>query len=264
VIVSHKHRYVFVEVPRTGSSAINLELRTHYDGEAILRKHATYRDFLRQATDDERTYFAFSGIRNPLDVAVTRFAHLKEDARGHFSDPHHVRIRNTLAARIERRIHAWVQRTDANFESFLRRWYVLPYDTWTSLDHKRMDMVIRFESLAEDFATALRRIGIEPVRPLPVFNATPGRDRDYLDYYTPRAIRRAIWVFGPYMEEWGYEFPESWGNVRIPLWSKLLQRTIRAGRRVYWNHFRFTDYVRKGQPLGPRAVIPSDGAGQHD
>ena len=30
----------------------------------------TYRDFLRQATEDEKTYFVFSGIRNPLDVAV--------------------------------------------------------------------------------------------------------------------------------------------------------------------------------------------------
>ena len=48
---------------------------------------------------------------------------------------------------------------DADFETFLRRWYVLPYDTWTSLDHRRLDMVMRTETLADDFATALQRIG---------------------------------------------------------------------------------------------------------
>ena len=72
MMISHQHRYVYIEVPRTGSSAVRRELREMYDAEPILRKHATYRDFLRQASADEKTYFAFSGIRNPLDVAVTR------------------------------------------------------------------------------------------------------------------------------------------------------------------------------------------------
>ncbi len=187
MVISHLHRYVFVEVPRTGSSAIATELRENYAGELILRKHATYRDFLRQATDDEKTYFVFSGIRNPLDVAVTRYVHLKSDARGHFSDPHHVGLRNSMASRIERRIFAWMQRTGASFEAFLRRWYLLPYDTWTSLDHRDMDFIIHFESLADDFAEVLRRIGVEPVRPLPAKNTTPGRERDFVSYYTPGA-----------------------------------------------------------------------------
>ena len=247
MVISHLHRYVYVEVPRTGSSAVSQELRKNYAGELILRKHATYRDFLRVATPDERTYFVFSGVRNPLDVAVTRYTHLKEDSRGHFSDPHHVGLRNSLASRLERRVFAWVQRTNADFATFLRRWYVLPYDTWTSLDHDRMDMVLRFESLADDFAEVLRRIGIQPVRALPVFNATPGRERDFISYYTPPAIRRAVWVFGPYMEHWGYSFPASWGVVSAPAWSRYLMRIVRWFRAVYWNHFRFADYVKRGR-----------------
>jgi hypothetical protein len=247
MVISHEHRYVFVEVPRTGSSAIATELRENYGGELILRKHATYRDFLRQATDAEKEYFVFSGIRNPLDVAVTRYVHLRSDARGHFSDPHHVGLRNSLASRIERRIFAWMQRTGASFEAFLRRWYVLPYDTWTSLDHRRMDFIIHFESLADDFAELLRRMGLEPVRPLPIKNATPGRERGFVSYYTPGAIRRATWVFGPYMAEWGYRFPPEWGSVRVPVWSTALMRTVRLFRSVYWKYFRFGDYVKRGR-----------------
>jgi len=256
MIISHRYRYVFVEVPRTGSTAISAELREKYDGHAILRKHASYRDFLRVATADERRYFAFAAVRNPLDVAVTRFTRLKNDVEQLYSDPVKVARRNSLASRIERRIHSWVKRTNADFEGFLRRWYLLPYDTWTTLDHQRMDAVIRFETITVDFDGTLRRIGVTPVRELPVRNATPGKDQDWENQYSPRAIRRAVWVFGPYMERWGYSFPASWGNVRVPAWSRLLYRVAHPLRAVYWTSFRFADYVQR-QP-GGAIPIPRD------
>jgi hypothetical protein len=244
MIISRKHRYVYLELPRTGSSAVSVELRENYDGHSFLFKHATYRDFLRNSTPDERKYFAFSGIRNPLDVAVTRYAHLSEDTRGHFSNPEQIAMRRSIAGRLERRIYRWVQETKPDFETFLARVYVLPYDTWSSLDHKRLDALIHFENLADDFGSVLRRLGIDPVRPLPVRNATPGRDRDYLSYYTPGAIRQAVRIFGPYMQEWGYGFPEAWGRVRVPLSSRILYRIARVPRSFYWRFFRYRDYVK--------------------
>lgn len=245
MIISHTHRYVFIEMPRTGSRAVATELQEFYDGQEILRTHATYRDFLRQATEDERTYFSFSSVRHPLDVAVTRYAHLRANKDNRFYDRRQVALRNSLSSRIERRIHRWVVKHDADFEAFLLRWYVLPYDTWTTLDHRRLDMVMRTETLADDFAVALRRMGIEPVRRLPVLNATPGREEDFVSQYTPRAIRRAGWVFGPYMEEWGYAFPEAWGEVHVPMWSRILLHIVRVPRMLYWKYIRFADYVKK-------------------
>ncbi len=255
MIISHKYRYIYVELPRTGSTAVSRELQEHYDGQPILRKHATYRDFLRIASKEERTYFAFSGIRNPLDVTVTRYVHLQEDKRGRFTDPQRIALRNSLAGRLERRIYRWVQDNDASFEDFLLRWYKLPYDTWAALDHKRMNAILRLESLVEDFDRTLRQIGIQPVRPLPVVNATPERDRqqDLSAYYTPRARRRARWVFGPYMEEWHYDFPPEWGAMTVPLWSKVFLKVARAVRGVYWRYFRFGDYVKRR----PGGVLPT-------
>lgn len=259
MIISHRYRYVFVEVPRTGSTAISAELREHYDGHAVLRKHATYRDFLRVASREERSYFTFSAVRNPLDVAVTRYIRLKDDVQELYRDPRKVAQRNSLASRLERRIHAWVQRTDADFTSFLKRWYLVPYDTWTTLDDAKMSAIIRFESLSSDFAATLRKLGIEPIRELPVRNATPGKDRAWEALYSPAATRRAVWVFGPYMERWGYRFPESWGAVRVPWWSRVLYRIAHMVRIFYWTRIRFADYVRR-RPGGILAV-PREGRG---
>jgi hypothetical protein len=244
MIISHKHRYVFIELPRTGSSTINQELRKNYDGEWLLGKHSTYNDFLRVATPDERTYFAFSGIRNPLDVTVSRYAQVLTDARERFSNEDKRRKRTSLPEKIENRVYDWVHRNNADFEAFLLHWYWLPYDTWSSMDHHKLDFVIRFESLDEDFAETLRRIGMEPVRPLPARNVTSGRSRNLDDYYTPAARRRAAWVFGPYMEEWGYAFPESWGDVSVPAWSEAALRMLRVYRGAYWRFLRRAPTVK--------------------
>lgn len=257
MILSHRYRYVFVEVPRTGSTAVSAELRENYDGHSVLRKHASYRDFLKVASGPERDYFTFAAVRNPLDIAVTRYVRLKDDVEGLYQDPRKVEVRNSMSARMERRIHAWVQRTNADFESFLRRWYLLPYDTWTTLDHQRMSAVLRFESLVSDFDATLRQLGITPVRELPVRNATPGKDRDWIGHYTPAAMRRAAWVFGPYMERWGYTFPDAWGTVRVPWWSRWLYRLAHIPRSIYWKYFRFADYVRR-RPGGAFPIPPRD------
>lgn len=239
MIISHTHRYLFVELPRTGSMALSAELREFYGGERILSKHSTYRDFLRIATADEKRYFVFSGIRHPLDSAVSRYFQLKTDVRGRFTDPdRRARRRSTIVERLEERAYRWVHEHDADFEAFLLKWYRLPYDTWASVDHARFDHVIRFESLQEDFATTLSKLGIEPVRPLPVVNRTEERGDDFTVHYTQRAIRRAVWVFGPFMEEWGYDFPASWGNVKVPAWSRVALKTLRVYRGLYWRYFR--------------------------
>lgn len=247
VIVSHTHRYVFVEVPHTGSTAISEELRENYGGEPVLRKHATYRDFLRTATPQQRTYFAFAAVRNPLDLAVSRYYKMKTKARPILGNADWVAKHGSVVQKMDFRVDRWIERTNADFERFLLRWYYLPFDSWSSLDQKRYNIVLRFESLGADFAAALQMLGIEPVRPLPVANVTPGRDRNYLAYYTPKAVRRAIWVFGPYMEQWSYRFPAEWGDVHPPLWSKLLMRTVRTLRSVYWNYLRFRNPRRPTQ-----------------
>ena len=77
MIISHQHRYLFVELPHTASTAIRRELLANYDGSSILHRHATYIDFERIASPDERSYFVFSCIRNPLDVAVTLYHRLR-------------------------------------------------------------------------------------------------------------------------------------------------------------------------------------------
>jgi len=50
MIISHEHRYVYIEVPHTGTSSIRRVLIEHYGGEPFLRRHANYTEFRQVAT----------------------------------------------------------------------------------------------------------------------------------------------------------------------------------------------------------------------
>ena len=239
MIISHQHRYLFVELPRTGSTAVRRELRELYDGEPILHKHATYEEFRAIATEDERSYFVFSAIRNPLDDAVSRYFKFSTDHKGRYTDaarrPRHKPILNRI---LDTSAFRFVRGGRTDFPSFLRRYYPLPFATWASLSHRDFDLVMRFERLAEDFAEALRRIGIEPVRSLPAANTTSSRGRDFTAYYDQRSRRHARRVFGPYMRRWGYRFPDEWDLEPPGRWHELQYRAVNAIGGVYWRHIR--------------------------
>ncbi len=239
MIISHNHKYLFIELPRTGSTAIARELRRNYDGVQILRKHSTFHDFMRIANDEEINYFKFSCIRNPLDDAVSRYFKLITNHRERFTDPIKRKKRRSIVERLETSLFNYVQKSGADFPTFFMKFYIFPYDNWASVCHTNLDFIIRFEKIQEDFDQALNLIGLEPVQPLPIHNKTSARNKNYNSYYTPRTIDRAKMVYGPFMEQWGYQFPPEWGETIVTSWSQFQFDILHFFRIFYWNHLRF-------------------------
>jgi hypothetical protein len=227
MIISHRYKYLFVELPHTGTTAISAELRELYDGTKILHKHARYAEFLRTASVAEREYFVFSALRNPLDVAVSVYFRYKTDHRGRYSTP-----RGTVS-RGDVELFRFIQRTGADFPAYFRHAYrrPLPYDNSSREAHAQFDFVMRFENLQDDFAKVLGLLGVEPQRPLPVVNSTSERRPDFVSYYSEEIIPRAKWVFGPFMERWGYELPPAWGSLPAPRTARVAFRVSGAFRR---------------------------------
>jgi hypothetical protein len=233
VIISDEHRYLFVEQPHTACTAIQAELQELYGGQRILEKHATYADFLRVATPDQKRYFVFSGIRDPLDEVVSLYFKYRTNHRKKYSSRY-----DRLT---ERQRQAWKFVTDeqADFGTYLRRFNRRPYDNDTIIHHRKMDQVIRFEHLQEDFSRALERIGLEQQRPLPQVNKT-GERGTYLDYYPPELRGHAAWVFGPFMEKWGYALPAEWEGITVPWSARLIFRLLSPLRYVHRRYLRGT------------------------
>ncbi len=241
MIISDEHKYIFVEFPQTGCSAVATELIANYSGERILFKHAQLRDFQSKATPEQLKYFSFSTIRHPMDIVVSKYFKYKTNHKNYVDKKvKYGKLRKIISPSIEKTRRDFVVENDADFETFFMHFFKLPYSSWSITNHPKLDYVMRFENLSNDFQTVLGLIGVESVRELPVFNKTGDKKKHFSEYYqSPEVRERAIKVFAPYMEAWGYSFPEEWSDqVKKVRPSKMSYDTINLFRKLYWSYLR--------------------------
>lgn len=240
MIISDKYKYVFIEFPQTGCSAVGRELMEQYDGRRILFKHAQLHEFMKNATEDEQKYFTFSTIRNPMDVVVSKyFKYLSDHENYAEKKVQHGRMRRLIMPKYEEARRDFIVNNDASFEDFFLKYYTLPYSAWSILSHHKLQYLMRFENLSEDFNEVLLRIGAEPKRPLPLFNKTGQKKKHFSEYYESKKAReRAIEIFGPYMREWGYEFPAHWEETSSVKPADGMYRLVNSFRKIYWRVLR--------------------------
>ena len=119
MVISHRHRYLFIELPRSGTTAIGKELLEHYDGFRLLSKHSTYYDFRKVASDEEKKHFVFSCLRNPMDDAVSRYFKIKSNHSYRHTNPKSLKRRWTAVERYEDRLFHFVQETETERLSLL-------------------------------------------------------------------------------------------------------------------------------------------------
>lgn len=238
MIISENYKYIFIECPLTASYAIRHELCEFYGGRSILHKHATYPELRKVDITDISDYFVFTTVRNPLDIIVSRYFKLKFDHKNAFSQ-----IESAKEQRIDYSDHEkflFVNRSDASFEAYFLKYYRRPYSDFIEISKNNLDFVMRYENLQDDFSVLLSKLGIEKVQDIPVSNVTKGKGKDWLGYYTPAIYDQAKRVCGPFMKEWGYDFPSSWGDYVPSLTARLNYQLNCHLRNLYLRHIRFS------------------------
>lgn len=232
MIISHKYRFLFIGLPFSASSAISKELYLQYEGLSRLKKHSLYYEFKKTATKDERTYFVFAVLRNPMEIAITVYEKMKANAKGNFTNPNLFVENGGHITKKQRRAFNFIQNKKATFQQYFNKFFNKPYDNLASLTLDNCDYVIRYENIREDYLTALQKAGVSNPRPLPVANKTAGKGSDMEIYYTDDIKEKAIFIFGPFLEKYNYSFPESWGEVRVSIKSKIQFLMLAILRRL--------------------------------
>ena len=209
MIINHQHRFCFFSIPRTASTAISQLLIEKYGSESVLKRHTTFREFMTQASSDEKQYFKFTAIRHPMDSIVSAYFKKKSDHRGRFSRGSFKKGRPLSPQ--QKKEYQFIVSTNATFPQYFLKFYTKPYHRPNHEETVRnMDSVIRFENLNDNFKKVTDQLNLS-FHPIPNVNATSERDTDFLKFYTPEIIPLAKKVFTPIMKDWGYDFPEEWG-----------------------------------------------------
>lgn len=144
--------------------------------------------------------FTFCVVRNPYARALSSVTHFRRRLAGLYR----LDDRPT-PTQLEAALDAWagLEPEDHNLRAHHRPQADFVF---TRARANAMDMVLRFERLAEDFAALAARIGA-PAAPLPWIGRSTDAAADLAALYTPRARRIVERLYGADLELFGYGFP---------------------------------------------------------
>jgi len=238
MIISHKYKLLFIGLPFSASSAISKELYIQYEGKSLLRKHSLYWEFKKVATKEERKYFVFAVLRNPMEVVVTMYEKMRANAKGNFTNAELFVENGGHITKKHRQKFDFIHNKKATFQQYFKKFFKKPYDNLASLTFDHCDYIISYENIAEEYLICMKKAGVKDPKPLPIANKTSGKNEDIYSYYTDDIRKEAISVFGPFFERHNYSFPASWGKSTPSIKSRLYFMTLRFLRKINHRFFK--------------------------
>lgn len=200
--ISHKHKFIFLSLPRTASTSVRSMLDAHSEIKSVSRRDITneFPFYHHIAAREIKTVFAQNGwhwgtyrkfcvVRNPFDRVVSLFHHSRE-----------LRKRNGRPDLSSFRCYVESIHPDKRLPISL--------GPFICDDHGGVlvDYVLRFERLRDDLAAYWEQLGIPgPPQFPPHLNRSENR-REYREYYDDCLRRRIGQIYQYELERFHYEF----------------------------------------------------------
>lgn len=204
-MISHKHKFIFIHIPKTGGTSIERALEPtisledpdchagHVEGNTLIEgKHWRTIDYQSKFPELFDSYFKFMFIRNPWDRMVSRYEWRRFLAPLKFEGERAEKISNQ------------------DFKDFLQKQGAEMFEKWCYVDlmqdsngHQAIDFVGRFENLQNDFDKICDMIGISCCQ-LPLRNTTD--HNHYTEYYDNETRRLVSEKFARDIDHFGYKF----------------------------------------------------------
>lgn len=205
MIISHKHRFIFAAIPKTGTHSVRRALRVHMGAEdeeqvrLFVEKSLPYEELaamrhghisLEQlrphiGSDIFRGYFKFAFVRNPFDRFISYCSFMTRDIGAFDQDPK--RVMRLMLAQAPR--HVWFEPQHV---------FVVDADGGMLADE-----IGRVEDMQESYDRICARIGI-PSAALEKANAS--RRGDYRGYYDDQLVEAVAKLYARDLEIFGYQF----------------------------------------------------------
>ena len=197
-MVSHKHKFVFIHIPKTAGTSIwsatkqKVEKITHN----IRRKGYRY----LKEYETENIDFSFAFVRNPWDRLVSAFKYL--NAGGVYEGDRVDRekyLRNYGEA-----FSPFVKGLSSNNLIFNQMHFKPQYE-WICDDNENIlvDFIGKFENLQEDFNVVCDKIEI-PRQKLP--HSNKAKHKHYTEYYNDETRQIIAEKYAKDIEYFGYRF----------------------------------------------------------
>lgn len=253
MIISHKHKYIFVGLPMTGSSAISKELIELYGGESIYMKHTNITYLIKKTNINIKDYYVFGVYRDPIEMAYSQYSKIKVNAKGAFTNKDLLTKNGGYVTEKQYKFFKKIQSGDYSFLEFIDKKYsFLVYDNPLSINYKYLDHIISFHNLSNEFKEVLTKCNLESIREIPVYNKTI-KNEDGPILLPPKIIKK---VFSPFLKEYTThdyrkrDFDISWFSIlkyKIAKLLRILYINYRDSKRDHKFDTYFSSLTKNGE-----------------
>ena len=231
MILSHKHRFIFLKTRKTAGTSVELALSQLCGPDDILTPISQKDEEKRAALPGPGAQNWQKGIRiNRLERFVGKLIHQRARGRGFFNHVQAREVKRIAGADIwnsyfkfsvERNpwdrqvsLYYWRYRNPKKrptFDAFIKNAYwrkkVDNYDIYSLNGEIAADFVIQYDRLDQGFDEALNRIGITDRPEIPTSKSgTRTGGRDYRDHYTDETRDMVGAWYAREIEAFGYRF----------------------------------------------------------
>jgi chondroitin 4-sulfotransferase 11 len=193
-MVNHKHKYIFIHIPKSGGNSIKAALGIRIfpgNHSKIHQKSAKYMD-----------YFKFAFVRNPWDRLVSGYTYLKAGGISQLNP--NKNADNQLCKKINTyfpTIGEFIRHSKWwNWKHFQSQYSYISIDGTPV-----MDFIGKVENLQQDFNTICDKIGI-PQQQLSHTNKS--KHKHYTEYYDDETREIVAEKYAKDIEYFGYRFGE--------------------------------------------------------
>lgn len=216
--ISHSNKFVFIAIPRTGSTSVRAALDNVSDVKSVYKYEVTEKfPFYNHITAEElrnvfiqrgwswEEYIKFAVVRNPFDRCVSLYHHRKETGSRYAvgkSKTYNIMRRLKYELGPKKTFKSWLMGNQSKIDM------CASVSQFTKDDSGQMlvDRFLRFENIHEDFLALSEEIGIaEHADALMKKNSTKSR-KDYRDYYDDETIEFVKNKYSFEINEFNYEF----------------------------------------------------------
>ena len=207
--ISHKYKYIFISVSKTGSTSVRNILKDYSDILSNDDKNSPYyhhtssdklKQYFQETAQCWDDYFKFTFVRNPYDRVVSWWNYIKSTYKAQQKG----KPKNTTEE--WQKFCAEVMTNHNNFKSFILA-RKLPRSASEFIfdkdENNLLDFIGKLENLQEDFDVVCDKIGIPPQQ-LPHVNKT--KHKHYTEYYDDETREIVAEKYAKDIEYFGYEF----------------------------------------------------------
>lgn len=199
VIVSHEHRFVFVQVPQTGCTAIGAWMVEHLNGEKVLRKHTTLSEARRVLGSSIEGYPVIASVRDSIDQFVSSYYKVLTRPGSGAAPRSWYGLRSPKSRRDE-----WARSESPTIDAYIDRFVRRPHAPVWALSLRRADLVLRYEQIDQVPGLVARLLAIDDLPPVPHVNETDRDRRGLQELASTTQYQKALRYHRPYRFEFGY------------------------------------------------------------